>query len=82
MELHGWGDVCERLHALSARGEWKGMAGQVSDDILAEFVVEGTWDEMGGILRRRYEGIVDRVRLYLPFDGDQNWQRLVRGFRA
>ncbi len=82
MELHGWGDVCDRLHALSAKGEWKRMAGEVSDDILAEFVVQGTWDEMGRILRRRYEGVVDRVRLYLPFEGDRSWQRLVRGFRA
>lgn len=82
MELHGWGDVCDRLHELSTKGEWGKMPREVGDDILAEFVVEGSWDEMGGILRRRYEGLADRVRLYLPFDGEQNWQRLVSGFRA
>ena len=82
MELHGWGDVCDRLHVLSTRGEWKKMPGEVGNDILEEFVVEGTWDEMGGLLRQRYHGLVDRARIYLPFDGDPKWQRLVRGFRA
>jgi probable F420-dependent oxidoreductase len=82
MELHGWGDVCDRLHALSTKGEWKKMREEVSDDILAEFVVEGSWGEMGGLLKERYDGLVDRVRLYLPFDGDEKWRDLVRGFRT
>jgi probable F420-dependent oxidoreductase len=82
MELHGWGDVCDRLHALSTMGEWKKMPGEVGDDILSEFLVEGTWDEMGSLLKKRYAGLADRVRIYLPFDGDENWRRLVRGFRA
>jgi probable F420-dependent oxidoreductase len=81
MELHGWGDVCDRLHEQSVKGEWHKMAGEVSDDLLEQFVVEGSWDEMGTILKQRYEGFVDRVRLYLPFDGDENWRSLVAGFR-
>ena len=82
MELHGWGDVCDRLHALSVKGEWRRMAAGVTDDILDAFVVEGTWDEIGGAIRGRYGDLLDRVRLYLPFDGDESWQRIVRGFRA
>lgn len=82
MELHGWGDVCDRLHALSSKGEWRRMASEVGDDMLDEFVVEGGWKEMGGILRKRYGASVDRVRLYLPFDGEETWRSLVDGFRA
>jgi len=82
MELHGWGDVCERLHSLSMKGEWGRMQEEVTDDILDEFVVGGSWEEMGGILQKRYGGVVDRVRLYLPFDGGEGWKALVRGFRA
>jgi hypothetical protein len=26
--------------------------------------------------------LVDRVRLYLPFDGHEDWQRLAKGFRV
>jgi len=81
MEVHGWGDVCDRLHERSVRGEWGKMAGEVSDQMLDEFVVEGTWGEMGGVLKQRYEGLADRVRLYVPFDGADEWRELVRGFR-
>jgi probable F420-dependent oxidoreductase len=82
MELHGWGDICDRLHALSLRGKWEMMASEVTDEMLDQFVVEGGWGEIGGRLKERYGGLVDRVRLYLPFDGDGNWMRLVEDFRA
>jgi len=82
MELHGWGDVCDRLHALSAKGEWGKMPSEVGDDILNEMVVDGSWEQMGTALKERYGGLVDRVRLYVPFDGDEKWQALVKGFRA
>lgn len=82
MDLHGWGDVSDKLHLKSVRKEWDRMPMEVGDDILNEFVVEGTWGELGKMLERRYRGLVDRVRLYQPFDGDQKWKTLVRGFRA
>ncbi|QQG48126.1 MAG: TIGR03617 family F420-dependent LLM class oxidoreductase [archaeon] len=76
MEAHGWGDVCDRLHELSVRGEWDKMPGEVSDDVLAEMVVEGTWDKIGRLLVEKYRGLVDRVRLYTPFDGGDDWKAL------
>ena len=82
MEIHGWGDVCERLHKLSVEGKWDKMGGEVGDEMLDEFLTEGTWDEIGGILRERYRGLADRVRLYLPFDGREEWKKLTSGFRA
>ena len=82
LELHGWGDVGERLHSLSAKGDWERMPREVGDDMLEEFVVEGNWREIGSILVRRYKGLADRVRLYIPFDGEPHWKDLVRGFRA
>jgi len=81
MERHGWGDVSDRLHGLSLRGEWGRMAGEVTDDVLDEFVVEGRWDEIGQRLKGRYGGLADRVRLYLPFDGTERWRVAVTGFR-
>jgi probable F420-dependent oxidoreductase len=82
LELHGWGDVCERLHALSVRGDWGRMASEISDEMLHEIVVDGTWDEVGRAIRGRYGALVDRVRLYLPFDGDPKWKRLAEGFEG
>ena len=82
MELHGWGDVCDRLHGLSTKGDWGRMPSEVTDDILNEFVVEGTWDDIGVAVKGRYENLLERVRLYLPFDGNENWKRMIEGFRA
>ena len=82
LDLHGWGDVGDRLHTLSTRGEWGRMSAEVSDDLMQEFVVEGTWEDIGATLRHRYGELVERVRLYVPFDGEPQWKSLVRGFRA
>jgi probable F420-dependent oxidoreductase len=82
MELHGWGEVSDRLHALSVKGEWGKMASEVSDEMLREMVLEGTWEGVGRAIEERYGSLVDRVRLYLPFDGDEKWKRLAEGFRA
>ncbi len=82
LETHGWGDVCDRLHALSVRGEWDKMPREVPDEALDEFVVEGEWEELGERLEERYRGLADRVRLYAPFDGREHWKRFAAGFRA
>jgi probable F420-dependent oxidoreductase len=82
LELHGWGDVCNRLHRFSLGGEWGRMAAEIDDDILDEFIVEGTWVELGDVIRDRYRGLADRVRLYLPFDGKEEWRMLLRAFSA
>lgn len=82
MDMHGWGDVCERLHEHSVKGEWGRMAGEVSDEMLDAFVVKGAWGELGEEMASRYDGLVDRVRLYIPFDGDEKWKKMVGSFRG
>lgn len=82
MDLHGWGEACDRLHEHSMNGRWDRMGEEITDDMLGQFVVEGRWSEMGGVLKKRYAGLADRVRLYLPFDGGEEWRELVGGFRA
>jgi probable F420-dependent oxidoreductase len=45
--------------------------------------VAGVDEGMCGVaseLKRRYEGLVDRVRLYMPFDGRTEWWALSTGF--
>jgi alkanesulfonate monooxygenase SsuD/methylene tetrahydromethanopterin reductase-like flavin-dependent oxidoreductase (luciferase family) len=82
MELHRWGDICDRLHALSVSGRWEKMGEEIGEDVLREFVVEATWDGAAAALNARYGGLVDRVRLYKPFDGRPEWSGLVAGFEG
>ena len=82
MELHGWGDIADRLRLRSMRGDWSGLSLEIPNEVLDEFVVEGTWKGIGSVVKARYGDLVDRARLYLPFDGDEKWRTLVAGFRA
>ena len=79
METHGWGDICDRLHALSVSGRWEKMGEEIGDDVLREFVVEATWEGAADELAARYRNLADRVRIYRPFDGNPEWKRLTAG---
>ena len=82
LELHGWGDIGDRLHSLSVRGDWTAMGKEVTEEMLDKFVIQGSWSEMGELVIRKYGGLADRVRMYLPFDGDAKWRTLITGFRV
>lgn len=78
LDLHGWGDLHEELHARSLRGEWEAMAGLIDDEVLRTFAVVAEPDRAGTAIRDRYGDLVDRVSLATShaFD-DDGWARLV-----
>jgi hypothetical protein len=61
LETHGWGDLSERLHARSVKGDWTGMAAEISDEMVATYSLEASPDELGAALRERYDGLADQV---------------------
>src|SRR5215211_1706104 len=65
-DLHGWGDASEQLHRLMAAGDTARMADVITDEMLDEYAVTATWDELAGKLLTRYAGLVDRVFMYQP----------------
>lgn len=75
-EIHGWGDVCDTLHELSAEGRWDELGDHVTDEMVDAFCVEGDWQTLRDAIEDRYE-YVDRISLYSPFDGGERWQHLV-----
>jgi hypothetical protein len=53
--------------------------------MLSACAIEAAPDEIGPALRERYEGLIDRVALYLPFvpgERDEFWRTLVDSARA
>jgi probable F420-dependent oxidoreductase len=80
LEAHGW-DIGSTLTAMSRRGEWEAMAQVITDDILEEVAVVAPLDELGGRLRERYAGRLDRVGYYsLGGDAgltDDQWRELI-----
>lgn len=83
MQLHGWGAAAEKLSSLAARGQWKDMPAQITDQMLETFAVIADEDEMAAAIQRRYNGLADRVTLYLPFTPgkrDGFWKKLTNTF--
>jgi probable F420-dependent oxidoreductase len=84
MSLHGWDDVAEKLSGHAAKGEWAEMPGLITDEILNEFCLVADEKELASGLKRRYDGIAERLALYTPFvpgERDEFWRRLSKEFR-
>ena len=83
LEAHGWGDTCARLNEKAAKGDWSGMASEITDEMLEVYAVTCRWDEVAAKVRARYDGILDRVALYVPFrpgTDAERWRAIVRAF--
>jgi probable F420-dependent oxidoreductase len=81
MDLHGWQDVAEKLSGLAAHGQWGEMPGLIDDQILSAFAVRSPAGDLPSALKEKYQGIADRLGLYIPFvpgAQDELWQRLVK----
>src|SRR5215210_5916997 len=74
LEAHGWEEVGERLGAMAREKQWREMPALITDEMIAAFVVEAAPDEIGPALRERYEGLIDRVALYLPFVAGERYE--------
>jgi hypothetical protein len=83
MELHGWEDTADQLHALSTRGGWGEMGALITDEMLAEFAAVGTPAQVGATLRERFGGLAGRMSFYAPYEADPAvWPELVAALRA
>ena len=63
LEVHGWQETGEKLFRLSMEGKWPEMANGITDEMLEEFAIIGTYDELVPKIKERYGGVVDDARL-------------------
>jgi hypothetical protein len=53
--------------------------------MLSAYAVEGPPDEIGALVRDRYEGLIDRVAFYLPFEPGRDesfWHAALRSIHG
>ena len=67
LAAHGWEDVGEQLSRLAAMKRWSQMGELITDAMLEVFAVQAPLDRLGQALRARYEGVLDRVFGYVPY---------------
>ena len=68
LNFHGWNDVGAELHRLSVEGKWQEMPRLIADEMLDEFAIVGTYDELVGKVKARCDGVFSTVLLDLPPD--------------
>src|SRR6058998_1417919 len=84
LEAHGWGETCLWLNEKAAKGDWAGMPSLITDEMLEVYAVEGTYDEVPGLLKKKYGGVIDRLGFYTPVRpgaDDEMWRRLIAACR-
>lgn len=85
LDMHGWGDVSSRLNEKAAKGDWGGMAKEITDEMLDTYAVVGTYDDIADKVMERYDGLLDRVGFYIPYRAgidDAEWRKLTRKFNG
>lgn len=84
LAAHGWEEHGEELSRLAGRGRWQEMGDVMTDEMLAEFSLEGeSLVDVALEANKRYTGLLDRVALYLPFkpgERDEEWSEAARVF--
>jgi hypothetical protein len=76
LDVHGWGDVGDRLFEMSNRGEWAAMAELITDDMLEEFCTIATYDDLVPKLLKHYGGVTTRAAFGIPVRGPEDEEAL------
>jgi len=76
LDIHGWGEVGEKLFHMSMRGEWDAMGDLITDDMLEEFCTIATYDELVPKLLKHYGGAVTRAAFAIPTPTPEDEERL------
>ena len=61
----GFEGTSARLNERLKAGDFAGMAALITDEMLEQYAVVSTWDELAGALTTRYEGTAARLVMYL-----------------
>lgn len=71
----GFEGTTARIRERQKAGDFAGMATQVSDDHVAAFATESTWDALGDKLIDKYAGMATRLVLYNAVGDPEQFER-------
>lgn len=71
----GFEGTTARIREKQRAGDFDGMASEITDDHLATFATESTWDDLEGALVDKYEGIAARLVLYNALGDVESFER-------
>ena len=71
----GFEGTTARIREKQKAGDVKGMIAQVSDEHIARFATESTWDGLSDALAEKYDGIATRIVLYNALGNRERFER-------
>ena len=75
-EVHGLGDLADRLSQYSRAQRWNEMEALIDDEVLNTYAVVGTYDEIGELLKARFGELVTHLEFGIPVDTDTDKEKL------
>ena len=71
----GFEGTTARIREKQKAGDFRGMAAQITDDHIAAFATESSWDALPGALTEKYDGVATRIVLYNALTDPQKVRR-------
>jgi probable F420-dependent oxidoreductase len=83
LDLHGWGDLQDRLNSLSKDGKWAEMGALITDEVLDTFAVVGEPESIAPELHKRYGDVIQRISFYAPYKSDpERWSKVMSALQS
>jgi probable F420-dependent oxidoreductase len=83
LDLHGWGDLQDRLNTLSKQGKWVEMGDLIDDEVLNTFAVVSEPEGIAPELHQRYGDVIERISFYAPYHTDPDrWRAVLDALKA
>jgi hypothetical protein len=71
----GFEGTTARIREKQKAGDFKGMTAQITDEHIATFATESSWDGLAAALAKKYAGIATRVVLYNAVGDEERFER-------
>jgi probable F420-dependent oxidoreductase len=71
-EQHGFHGLSDELHACQKKGDFAGMIGLVTDEVLDHYIVTASWNDLGSALVERYRDLAPNVRV-MSYTAPSQW---------
>ena len=85
LEHHGYAALGKKLNSLMREGDVEKMISLIPEGLIDSLAIVDKPDSIGQRLRERYDGILDRVSLYLAMEDEskfQSWENLIECVHA
>jgi alkanesulfonate monooxygenase SsuD/methylene tetrahydromethanopterin reductase-like flavin-dependent oxidoreductase (luciferase family) len=76
LAVHGWEETGQELFRYSMEGKWAEMAQSITNEMLEEFAVVGTYDQIVPKIKDRYAGVLTTLDFNFGPGGPSDPDRL------